>query len=357
MDKILVHKRFGSVRIHRVMLPAVVLSLLLPGVAIQARAAQIDASLIPEYDRAVGTFSGTKFIQVTYEPSSALSGMFNGRTERVEFSIRGTNASGMNSLISAVNEALLKAESPAHINAANVTYSGVLRGDADRLTLTYRVELTAAFSGFKLDGNATDRIPIDINWRGFVVDGPVTVSSPTYGEVNVNHPIGLLEETLPEFASKVLETEARAVVTEPILDFREIGAMSMTRWHSLFDPTFAQASAGGVIRGDIGRAKVLSVYALGECSIREGCPPPKEGDASVAIDGSSVRFHISTPPPSSQIEIAGFTTIENAGDQEIIRVSMDNPNPAIPGFTIQVLLVLGGMMGAIAFFVLMKSRK
>jgi uncharacterized membrane protein YsdA (DUF1294 family) len=36
---------------------------------------------------------------------------------------------------------------------------------------------------------------------------------------------------------------------------------------------------------------------------------------------------------------------------------MDNPNPGIPGFTLQVLLVLGGMMGAIAVMVLWKTRK
>jgi hypothetical protein len=36
---------------------------------------------------------------------------------------------------------------------------------------------------------------------------------------------------------------------------------------------------------------------------------------------------------------------------------MENMNPIIPGFTMQVLLVLGGMMGAIAFFVLLKTRK
>ncbi|MGI0014747.1 MAG: hypothetical protein ACREBU_15095, partial [Nitrososphaera sp.] len=125
----------------------------------------------------------------------------------------------------------------------------------------------------------------------------------------------------------------------------------------LFDPTFSQASSKGVLKGDIGRAKVLSVYSLGECSIREGCPPPKEGDASVTVDGAQLKVHITTPTPNSQIEIAGFTSIEQAGDHQILRVTMDNPAFAIPWFTIQVLLVLGGMMGAVAIFVLVKSRK
>jgi hypothetical protein len=183
------------------------------------------------------------------------------------------------------------------------------------------------------------------------------IESAEHGQVNVNQPIGLLQATFPEFASKIMNTEADAIISEPILDFTEFGEMPMERWHWLFDPTFSLASTGGVISGDIGRAKVLSVYSLGECSIREGCPPPKEGDARVTVDATTLDVHISTPPPNAQVEIAGFTSIEKAGGIDIIRVSMDNPAPAITDFAIQVLLILGGMMGAVAVFVLVKARK
>lgn len=336
---------------------AAVAALLASGLASQAHAAQINASLIPEYDRAAGSFTGTKFVQIKYEPGSAIADLFNGRTERVEFSIKGTNSSGISGLAAAANKALLDAASPAMITGANITYSGVLKGGADRVSLTYRVEIESTFTDFKLDQNASDSIPMDINWRGFVINGPVIIESAEHGQVNVNQPIGLLQATFPEFADKIMNTEARAIMSEPILDFTEIGEMPMERWHWLFDPTFSLASTGGVISGDIGRAKVLSVYSLGECSIREGCPPPKEGDAIVTVDATPLDVHISTPQPNAQVEIAGFTSIEQAGGHDIIRVSMDNPGFAIPDFAIYVLLILGGMMGAVAVFVLVKARK
>lgn len=336
---------------------AAVAALLVSGLGSQVHAAQINASLIPEYDRAAGSFTGTKFVQIKYEPGSAISDLFNGRTERVEFSIKGTNSSGISELVAAANKALLDAASPARITGANITYAGVLKGGADRVTLTYRVELASTFTGFKLDQNASDAIPMDINWRGFVINGPVMIESEEHDSINVNQPIGLLQATFPEFAGKIMNTEASAIMFEPILDFTEIGEMPMERWHWLFDPTFALASTGGVISGDIGRAKVLSVYSLGECSIREGCPPPKEGDATVTVDATPIDVHISTPQPNAQVEIAGFTSIEQAGGHDIIRVSMDNPAPAIPDFAIHVLLILGGMMGAVAVFVLVKARK
>jgi hypothetical protein len=333
--------------------------LLVAGFANQAYAAQINASLIPEFDRAAGSFIGVKFVQMRYERGSSVADLFNGKTERIEFSITGTNSSGIDKLIAAANRALLKVNSPVQITSANLTYSGVVRGEVDKLTLTYNVEFVPTFSGFKIDKNAADNIPMDINWRGFVIDGPVLVDSPEHGMVNVNQPIGLLTLVSPEFAERLVSSsEVRQIMEEPILDFSEIGAMPMERWHWLFDPTWSQASTGSILRGEgIGSAKVMSVYSLGECSIREGCPPPKEGDATVSIDGTPLQVHISTPQPNSQIEIAGFTSIEKAGGQEMIRVKMDNPSLSIPPFTMQVLLVLGGMMGAIAFFVLFKSRK
>lgn len=340
------------------LLSAAIAALLIASLVSQAHAAQINASLIPEFDRAAGSFVGVKFVQILYEPGSPVADLFNGRTERIEFSIQGTNASGMSELVAAANQALLKVQSPVQITNANLTYSGVLRGGPDRLSLTYNVELIPAFSGFRLDGNATDNIPIDVNWRGFVIEGPVFVDTPEHGRINVNHPIGLLEAAFPEFAAKLAGSAAEEIMTESILDFSELGAMPMERWHSLFDPTWSQASTGGILRGeDIGRAKVMSVYSLGECSIREGCPPPKEGNASVSIDGTQVKVDSSTPQPNSQIEIAGFTSIEKAGGHEIVRVSMENATVALPHFTIIVLLVLGGMMAAIAFFVLFKTRK
>jgi hypothetical protein len=344
--------------IHPIALSSAIAALLVAGFATQAQAAQIDASLIPEYDRAAGSFVGVKFARLEYKPGSVVDEIFNGKTERIEFSIEGTNASGISELIAAANQALLKAQSPVQITSANLTYSGVLKGESGKLSLSYSVELVPTFSGFKLDKNATDDIPIDINWRGFVIEGPVFVDTQEYGRVNINEPIGLLEVALPEFAAKLSSSEAREIMTEPILDFSDIGGTPMERWHWLFDPTRSIASTAGIFdEEDVGRARVLSVYSLGECSIREGCPDPKEGDATVSIDGTQVKVHISTPEPDSKIEIAGFTSNEKAGDLDIIRVSMENASPVIPGFTMQVLLVLGGMMGAIAFFVLFKTRK
>ena len=105
---------------------------------------------------------------------------------------------------------------------------------------------------------------------------------------------------------------------------------------------------------------MLSVYSLGESSLREGTHAPTEKQAAVSIDGANVRVESSTPPPNAQITVAGYSAVEEVNGAEFASVSPDAPEgvqTATGGFPIQVLLVLGGMMGAIAIFVLFKARK
>ncbi len=107
-------------------------------------------------------------------------------------------------------------------------------------------------------------------------------------------------------------------------------------------------------------AQVLSVYALGEGSLREGAHTATEKDANVNVDGADVRVHSTTPPPSGQITVAGYADEQEANGAEFAVVSPDAPagvQTSTGGFPIQVLLVLGGMMGAIAIFILFKARK
>lgn len=324
-----------------------------------AEGAQINAFLIPEHDQGYARFMGLKFIQIKYPQGSSVAKMFNGVNEKLDFTVPLSQ-----SQLEQVNRALYESNSPMQLAGANVTYSGTIRGSHDTLTLAYKTEISAFASGYVLSQPSNDTaetILVDSNWRGFVMKGPLMVNSGS-GEVNVNEPIGLLQATFPEFAQKLMDSnaETRAIMTEPILDFGDIGRMPLERWHLLFDPTPSQESVKGVLDTDIGRAKVLSVYSLGECSIREGCPEPREADSTAGIDGSELKVHISTPQPNAQVEIAGYTSLETKpsnGNLEVIGVNLDQGTGGPPPFTMQVLLVLAGMMGAVAIMVLLKARK
>jgi hypothetical protein len=195
-----------------------------------------------------------------------------------------------------------------------------------------------------------------LEWRSILINEPIVVNAPDVGQININYPIGLLQALYPSLVQKFEGTQAMEILNQPILNFEEFN-VPMTTWHVLFDPVGAY---GGSVGLETGGAQALSVYSLGESSLREGAHTIEERDATATIDGAAVNVHSTTPPPSGQIQIAGYSDHRESGGTWYSIVTAEAPEGAqtsTGGFPIQVLLVLGGMMGAIAIFILFKSRK
>jgi len=340
---------------------AIIAVLLVSGFVTQAFAADMTAFLVPDRDQTNGTFIGVRTITLQYPAGSSIAQEFDGKSERVKFSVNSTgNEDGGSQLINAVNKALVDAQSPVQASAISATFTGVIRGGPTSTIIAYKSELNPTLDSFVLqrgEGNQSGYI-IDLEWRGIVIEGPVVVQTEEYGEFDINRPIALLQETHPSFAQALQSSQAKDIMEDPILDFEDFDT-SMTSWHKLFDPV---GSYGGVVglQGTEG-AKALTVYSLGESSIREGAHVAVEKDATANINGVEVKVHSNSPPPSGQITIAGYAVAQESGEGlEFARVTADAPEgvqTSTGGFPIQVLLILGGMMGAVAIFVLFKARK
>ena len=327
--------------------------------AYPAYANQMTVFLVTESDKADAVFTGIRFITIQYPPGSQLAKQFDGKNERVTFTMNSTE-DGMNQLISTINQVLrTEKQSPVQIVNATLDYTASIRGEADRVSLAYKVVLKPTISRFVLERNSEQGTIVDLDWRGIVVNQPIILDPQEYGMINVNYPIGLLQVTHPDFAQKILNSQAAQIMNDPLFTFQEIGA-PMDRWHFLFDPTGSQAGAAGAGYIEEGQSKVVSIYSLGESSFREGTHSAVEKSAVATIDGTQMSLHASTPPPSGQIQLTGFARTAQAGGGELAFVTSQAPagtTTATGGFPIQVLLVLGGMMGAVAIFVLLKARK
>jgi hypothetical protein len=328
----------------------------------QAYAADLAATLSPVTGLSEASFRGVKTITLEYPAGSTLAQELNGQNQRVEFTLNSTatgqNNTGMSDLIAALNRAFVQADSPVQASQAAVSYTGVLRGGPTSTVISYRIDLQPTLERFVLqggEGGQTGQL-VDLEWRGITVTEPMVVNAPDIGQININYPIGLLQALYPSLAQKLENSQAREILYEPILNFEEFNA-PMTTWHVLFDPVGAY---GGSVGLETGGAQALSVYSLGESSLREGAHGIQERDATATIDGATVNVHSTTPPPSGQIQIAGYSDHRESGGAWYSIVTAEAPEGAqtsTGGFPIQVLLVLGGMMGAIAIFILFKARK
>lgn len=348
------------VKYSATVLSGIIAAFLISGFVSQAYAADVHAFLVPSRNSAEGSFIGVKTVTLSYQQGSAIAQELDGENRRISFTVNGTagqqDSSGIGEAINAINAALLEAQSPVQASAATISYTAVIRGDPSRTTISYKTEIKPVLENYLLEDQGASQI-IDLEWRGLAIDSPVVVNAPDIGEIDVNHPSGLLQALYPNVATKLLNTDAREVLVDPILNFEEFDA-PLSSWHQLFDPVGAYGESVG-LQGTEG-AQVLSVYSLGESSLREGTHTAVEKDASVSVDGANIQVHSTTPPPNGQITVAGYSAVQESEGTEFAVVTLEAPagvQTSTGGFPIQVLLILGGMMGAIAIFILFKARK
>lgn len=333
----------------------VIAALLISSLVSQAYANDLNASLVPGRSTSEASFIGIKTVELRYPEGSSLAQEFNGKDERVRFEMNVTSDE-QSAFINAINRAFANVQSPVQTSSAKISYSAVLEGGPTSTRISYRVELIPLMEQYVL-GTEGGKNLVDLEWRGIVIEEPLVVNAPDVGEIDINHPMGLLQATHPAVAEQLANTHATQVLGDAILNFKDFNA-PMSKWQFLFDPVGTYGGNVG-LQGTEG-ASVLSVYSLGESSIREGTYTATEKEVDTDINGTPVLVRSTTPPPSGQITIAGYSQIQENQGEELALVSAEAPAGAVTatgGFPIQVLLVLGGMMGAVAIFVLLKARK
>lgn len=345
------------------LLPGIVAVVLISGFVSQAYAADMTAMLVSQTNTAEALFTGSKNIDIKYPQGSALAQQLNGKHPRIEFTINGSSAdTGMANLIALTNKALASVKSPAKVSSAFIHYKATASGGPSDALISIVAQYSPRFTGFVLskgDSQSASGDIIDLQWRTFTINGPVELKSPENGTINVNQGVGAIQALFPDLASKLSSSPANTVLQEPVLDFNQFNA-PMSNWHFLFDPVGTYGKRLLTNQAEFGGANALSVYSLGESSFREGTFEPKVTQASGSVDGQQVTVQSQTPAPSAQITIAGFSQIQNSGGSESAVVTYQAPTGVTTssgGFPIQVLLVFGGMMGAIAVFILFKSKK
>jgi hypothetical protein len=136
-DRIVMKKGISNKIILYIATGMLVIILLIPHVGY---AADLSAFLVPDQDRAEVSYIGVRTITLQYPAGSSLAQEFNGKNERIQFTLNRTSNQqlqqqndnnstiGMDQLINAINKALLEAQSPAQISDAELAYSGVIKG-------------------------------------------------------------------------------------------------------------------------------------------------------------------------------------------------------------------------------------
>ena len=337
-------------------------SLLLTSLMIPAFAAQLDTLLIPKRDRAEALYRSVMIVYIEYPDGGKIKSQLENVNDQLTFTA-DKNTPGVQALIDKINQNLVKErKSPVLVEDVKIDYKATLRGGSDKATLEQILKLDVLVTRFVLHaGSASEGTLIDLNWRGFNINEPVIVSTEQYGDVEINFPSGYFYARQPEVMKVLENSEAIKVLSQPSIDFREFTDLALDKWHWSFDPTgsIRESQAWGF--KEIEGANVITFFALGEGSIREGIYREKFTEVDIAIDGEQYIVRNTAPPSSASIQIVGYANESIQGTDEGAIVYDYVPEGAgksyAGGFPVTVLAVMGGMLGAIAGFVLWRARK
>jgi hypothetical protein len=301
-----------------ILLVVVIGSLLVLGVISNAYAAKLTVYLDPDTDLAWPTFTAQKVINLSYDAGVALPSQSNGKNENITFTVNATG-NGINQLISAFNHALAAKHNPVRVISATVRYSADLIGEGNRAIISYKITVLPSITKYVIQKNGPQDTVIDLNWRSLTVSQPIVIDTLKYGKVNINYPIGLLQVIHPQLAKQLLNSSASSIMQSPILDFQQIGE-SLDSWHFLFDPTGSIMASIGLLSHQPG-SRAVSVYALGQSSLREAVYIQEGKDAFAIINGQTIIVHSSTSQAAAEIGIAGFSKIHRSGGGEFAYVT------------------------------------
>jgi len=282
---------------------------------------QMEVTIDPNSDTAIAKMTYQRSVNIDYSDGGKLAETMYGKNNQIAFSADSSNPS-VQSLISKINSYILSQGSIAQITDLTVEYNSLMTGRTSSMSVDYTVVLHPTIHNFVIKaGSGNDPTLLDVDWRGFGVVGPVVISTPTYGDVEINMPISTFERFTPALALSLKASDAGELLSTRLMDGDEIKAQPIGNWHFLFDPTGigVDAKQYGFETGT-----VISSFTMGESSIREGLIREQ---IHQAVFDSDKQYLVTSFESSgnASIDILGFANRDVLGTSEIFGVTPNAP--------------------------------
>ena len=305
---------------------------------------QLEVTIEPGSDTAVAKMTYQRSINIDYSDGGNLTEM-NGLSKELSFSADSSNPS-VQSLISKINSYILSKNSQAQVTDLTVDYRTVMTGRSTSMSVDYTIVLHPTIQNFVIKaGSGNDPSLIDVDWRGFGAVGPVVISTPAYGDVEINLPISTFERFIPSLALSLKASDAAEIMSTRLMNGDEIKEQPIGNWHFLFDPTGIGVDAA---QHGFQTGSVISSFTMGESSLREGLIREQVREGSFNID-KTYRISSFESSGNASIDILGFANRDVLGTSEIFGVTPNAPegyastsSGEFPAF------ILYGMAGAAA---------
>ena len=299
---------------------------------------------------------------LNYDEGGMLADELRGQKFAKTFTATSSDP-GVNELRDRINYQFSELGSSAVVNDLQIDYDTKLTGRGLNTSVDYKIILTMEISNHVLrESSGGNSGLVDMNWRGLLIPGEVTVSSNGIDH-EINLPISFIANSAPGLYSAILGSEAETLLNTPIMDASGIKAQPLGNWHFLFDPTGINVDASTYGMSEELAGVVWSSYTMGESSIREGIQTEKEFEATFTAD-TVYDLRTIESADSANIFFAGFANIDVLDNTEVVGVYPEAPEgfatTSTGEFPVMIIYGMAGMAGVVGiagFVVSEKKRK
>ena len=319
------------------------------GLVPSAFAAQLDAAILSGQESTEPSFQFLRVIYIEYPNGGEIAESLRGQNQQISFTV-DSETSGINDLISEINQNLKSIPSNAIASDAKIHYNAILQGNKDYAVIEYKVQLIPTITGHLIT-DEFEKSTVDANWRGILIDNPVIVQTD-YGLFDVNNPKSALDVMIPDVSERLDNIK---ILEIPLIDASRILDLPLYKWHSLFDNT---AIIPGAIEYKYTGKNVITHYSMGECNIGIGpCNDMEWREDDLTLDAKySVRVVESSD--DATITLEGYVDSSVIDDNiEVFHTSLRSQvtqKPDTDEFPAMVMYGMAGIaaVGGAAMFVL-----
>jgi len=319
---------------------------------------QLEVTIDPNSDTAIAKMTYQRSITIDYSQGGKLADTLVGKGDKIVFSA-SSSTTGVSSLIAKINSYILAQGSQAQITDLDLEYLVTLTGRSGNASIDYKIVLHPVIKNFVIKaGSGNSPTLLDIDWRGFGALGPVVISTPTYGDVEINLPISAIEKFNPALGLSMKSSDASELLTTRLMDGDGIKNQPVGNWHFLFDPTGIGADAA---QHGFQTGSVLSSFTMGESSLREGLIREQVRETTYSSDKVYIIKSIESSANAS-IDIIGFANRDTLGSSEIFGVTPQAPegyastsSGEFPAFILYGMAGMAAIGGAAMY--MMSQRK
>ena len=319
---------------------------------------QLDITIDPDAGIAVAKMTYQRSITFDYSQGGKLADTLAGKSDKIAFSASSSTV-GMNTLIGNLNSYIASKGSQAQITDLDLEYLVTMTGRSDNASIDYKIVLHPTIKGFVIkEGGGNAPTLIDVDWRGFGALGPVVITTPIHGDVEINLPISAIRTFIPSMGLAMQAGESGELLNTRLMNGDGIKEQPIGNWHFLFDPTGIGVDAA---QYGFQTGSVISSFTMGESSLREGLIREQIHEATFTSDKVYVIKSIESSANAS-IDIFGFANRDTLGSSEIFGVTPNAPegyastsSGEFPAFILYGMAGMAAIGGAA--MMLMSKRK